>query len=404
MQLTNTKTFNSSKVDQLNKVNGSSKLEQFSNNVANNNANNVINNSVDSKLSNHEIINITENVRDEMTAGIEPITILRNSAKNSSNKKFAAILNAIATKIENGHSFTEAINSFPKAFPEFYRALIAAAEQTGNWTSAKAKGKPGILDMILSQLKRDEKVRSKVTSAMLYPAFILGIISLALLILTFFVLPKMRDFFTALDMEKNLNFASRALLATGDFIAAYYYAIPVVLIAAALAVVLFWRTAGNRLWQEHCFNFYLIGKTIKKLTVANNFSLLATLQEAGLPAAETVRILANTNTNKFVKVGLEEAYKKVLAGKNFSENIRDSHPVFINEPYQVLSSAERTGNLSDRPATYAQSLFNRVEEEIDNLIAIIPSVLLVFVGIIVAFIVVAFYGSFFGAIGQLSGY
>ena len=359
---------------------------------------------LDAKIPSFCLINLTENLRDEIAAGLEIIKILRNTAKHTSNKKFAAILIAIAEKIEHGHSFTEAISGFPKAFPEYYRALIAAAEHTGDWTTSTKSGtdRPGILDLILSQLKRDEKVRSKVKTAMAYPTFILGFIAVAVLILTFFVLPKMRDFFSALDMEKNLNFASKSLLAVGDFITAYYYSLPFALLGAALGLIFIWRTVGRHAWQMNCFDIYLIGKTLKKLTVAESFALFATLQRAGVSAAESLKIIVKATVNPIVAKGLMKAYEDILAGKNFSESIRDAHWIFRDEPYQVISSAEKTGKLDERPLSYAQSLFNKVEEEIDNLIAIIPSVMLVLVGIVVAFIVIGFYGSFFGAIGQLS--
>ncbi len=362
---------------------------------------------LDSKTSSYDKISLIENLRDEISAGIDVIKTIRNTAKHTSNKKFAAILSNIANDLDNGHNFAEAINKFPKAFPDYYRALIGAAEATGDWTSSTENGveKPGILDLILAQLKRDEKIRSKVKTAMAYPTFILGFICLVLLLITFLVLPKMREFFSALDMEKNLNLASRGLLAVGDFIAAYYYSIPVVLTAAVLAGIFAWRTVGRSLWQKHCFDIpYLLGKTIKKIVIAETFALLATLLKAGITASEALRIIIKATTNPFVRDGLKIAHGHIQSGKNFSENIRDAHPIFQEEAFQVISSAEATGKLSERPLTYAQSLFNKAEEEIDNLIAIIPSVMLIFVGFIVALIAIGFYGSFFGAIGQLSGY
>lgn len=358
------------------------------------------------KVDNYEKMALIENIRDGMSAGIEISKSLRSTAENSSNKVFADILSHMANEIDNGHAFTYAINLFPKTFPEYFRALIAAAEATGDWTSSTENGveKPGILDLILIQLKRNEKVRSKVKGALAYPMFILGFVGLALLLITFFVLPQMRDFFSALDMEKNLNFASKSLLVIGDFIATYYYSIPVALIAFVLGIIFFWRAAGRTIWQKYCFDIpYILGKTIKKITLAETLSLLSTLIRAGVNATDAIGIIIRATTNPFVVTGLERAYNDIQGGRNFSESIRDAHPIFEKEAFQVISSAETTGQLDKRPFTYAQSLFNKAEEEIDGLIAILPSIMLVFVGFIVGFIVIAFYGSFFGAFGQLSG-
>ena len=362
---------------------------------------------LDVEISNYDRMNLIENFRDELGAGIEMIKTIRNTARYSSNKRFVAILNHMANQIEQGYKLSEAINQFPKAFPEYYRALLSAAEETGDWTGSNENGvtKPGILDLILAQLKRDEKIKSKVKTALAYPTFILGFIGVVLLLITFIVLPKMRDFFSALDMEKNLNFASKSLLVVGDFIEAYYYSIPVVLIAAILAIIFIWRTVGRSIWQQYCFDIpYLLGKTIRKITLAETFALLSTLLGAGVGATEALKIVIKATTNPFVAQGLKRAYDYIQKGRNFSESIRDAHPIFQQEAFQVISSAEATGKLDERPLTYAQSLFNKAEEEIDNLIAIIPSVMLIFVGIIVAFIAIGFYGSFFGAIGQLSNY
>lgn len=361
---------------------------------------------IDVTISNYERITLIENLRDEINAGIEITKTIRNTAENSSNRRFTAILNSIAEEVENGHSLTDSINLFPNAFPEYLRAMIAAAEESGDWTSSTENGveKPGILDLILTQLKRDEKIKSKIKSAMMYPSLILILIVAAMLLITFLVLPRMREFFTALDMEKNLNFASRSLLTMGDFIEAYYYSIPFVLAAIALGVMFFWKVIGRTLWQKHCFDAYILGKTLKKLVVAETFALLATLIRAGLPATHALKIIIKATTNPFVKNGLDYSYGKIQAGQNFSKSIKEAHHIFEKEPFQVLASAQETGNLDERPMTYAKNLFNKAEEEIDALIAVIPVVLLVFVGIIVGFIVIAFYGSFFGAIGQLSGH
>ncbi len=352
----------------------------------------------DKKVSGDVLLNFTINFKDEYTAGQTVQDILKNSVKTTENKDFKAILESVYSFVEQGKSLPDGLNEYPKCFPLSFRSLFSVANATGNWTEKKGENgtKRGILDLIILQLEREGNIRSKFVSALIYPSIILGFVVLALVLITYFVLPQLRDFFAGMNISKDkLNFATKSLLFMGDFIEKYYWSIPIAVGIGVLAFIGFWRAVGKSIWEENQLNFRIIGKTLRKITLAEVFSLLSILLEAAIPADEALRILGESCSNRPVKRAIEQVYEKVLFGRNFSESFRDTHEIFQGEPFNVLSSAERSGTLDSRPALYAESLLRKAENEIERLISVFPYLLLGVVGAIVGVIVVGFYSSFF---------
>ncbi len=352
----------------------------------------------DKKMKGDVLLNFTINFRDEYAAGQPTQEILKNSIQTTSNKDFKAILQSVYASIEQGKTLPDALNEYPICFPLFVRSLFSIANEIGNWTEKKGEKatKRGMLDLIIQQLERDGNIRSKLVSAMVYPSIILGFVALALVLITYFVLPQLRDFFIGMNISTDkLNFSTKALLLMGDFIQKYYWSIPIGLAVIVLAAIGFWRTTGKTIWEENQLNFRVIGKTLRKITLAEVFSLLSILLEAGIPANQALEILGSSCSNKPVSRAIKNVHEKTLIGKNFSESFRDAHEIFKGEPFNILSSAERSGTLDSRPALYAESLLRKAETEIERLISVFPYILLGLVGGVVGVIVIGFYSSFF---------
>lgn len=357
---------------------------------------------LDKLLKSNGLITMTENLIDGLDSGLAPVTIIEQMVVDDSH--FSKLMAAVSIKLRAGQKLSDALKCFPNATPEYYRALIEAAEISSNWTAKDRENpnsKPGILDLLLIYLKRDAKIRTKIAGAMIYPSLIMGFLVLAVLIITFYVLPRLKEFFIVLDLTKNMNFATATLLAVGEFTENYYWAVPVgILLAIALAIV-FWRSGGKELWHKYQFDMYVIGKTIKKIALAEIFSLFSTLHSAGIAPQQSLQIIAKSCRNNILAKAIATATDKLYQGKTLSESLRTSHPIFENETFQVIHSAEVTGNLDVRPLRFSQNLFMKAEIEIDALISTIPAIMLGLVGVGVGFIVIGFYGAFFSSLGGL---
>ncbi|MFY9224170.1 MAG: type II secretion system F family protein [Blastocatellia bacterium] len=396
-------------MDKINNNLGRSIKTNVKQNINSSTSTNAINfSNLDKPFSIGQLIIFTETFADEFAAGIAINKILGTIADNSSNKRFATVIRIVQQKVEAGYTLSEALDNFPNTFPQFVRALFKSAEVSSNWTASKNEAgettKPGVLDLLLVYLKRNEKIKIKLASAMIYPSVVLFFIIICSAIIAFMVLPGLREFFIGLGIEKNLNFATSTLLLVGDFITNYYYTIPVVLVGLGVGLILLWKARLNIMWQKHQFDVYLIGKILRKLTVAEIFSLFATLQEAGITPQQSLQIVANATRNIFVKEALVNTRAKLYEGKLLAESLKNSHSIFGGDTYQILHSAEETGKLSTRPLTYAQTLFSKAEVEIDNLMSVVPMAMLGVVGMVIAFIVIGVYSAFFGIIGTLSNH
>lgn len=354
------------------------------------------------RLKSASIITMAENLADGINSGLAPVDIIEQMIVDNSH--FSMLMAAIATKLRAGQKLSEALACFPDATPEYFRALITAGEVTCNWTTEDKENpnsKPGILDLLLIYLKRDAKIKTKIAGAMIYPSLIMGFLVLAILIITFYVLPRLKEFFIVLDLTKNMNFATATLLAVGDFTEKYYWAIPVAFVLAIGLAIAFWRSGGKELWHKYQFDMYIVGKTIKKIALAEIFSLFSTLHAAGIPPLQNLQIVAKASRNSVLAKAIADATNKLYQGKTLCESLKTSHKIFEGETSQVIASAETTGNLDIRPLRFSQSLFAKAEIEIDNLIATVPAIMLGLVGVGVGFIVIGFYGAFFSSLGGL---
>ena len=161
---------------------------------------------LDKPLKSNSLITMTENLIDGLDSGLAPVTIIEQMVVDDSH--FSKLMAAVSTKLRAGQKLSDALKCFPNATPEYFRALIEAGELSSNWTAKDRENpnsKPGILDLLLIYLKRDAKIRTKIAGAMIYPSLIMGFLVLAVLIITFYVLPRLKEFFIVLDLTKNMN-------------------------------------------------------------------------------------------------------------------------------------------------------------------------------------------------------
>lgn len=357
-------------------------------------------------IKEEELLVFTESLRDMYEAGIPVSEVLIQLHHATVNKKFALAIRLLADDIENGKLLSEAMGRFPKVFGNDYRSLIRAAEQSGKWTRKRDKFgemKEGILDMLISYIKRRNSARSKVKSGLIYPAFIgVGIIA-TLLVFAFYVLPALKDVFAQLAPADSLGSLTKGMFFVGDIIEHYWWLFPVIISALVALAYFYWHSEqGKNWWMHYQLRMKALGPLFANIVLGESMWLMGTLFSAGLTPQETLDIIAQACRNDEIAKAILRAREYLFQGVTFCDALKKAHWLFDGQAYMVLSSAQKSGRLGVALQSYASQLFERIDQGVEHFIKMIEPVMLVLAGVVVGVIVIAYYGSISSLIGGLN--
>jgi len=346
-------------------------------------------------ISKIEKIGITKHLAVMLKSGItlsESIYNLADGAKSADTKK---ILNQIGQSINNGSSFNDALNKFPKIFDEFYRGIIRVGESTGRLDSSLA--------YLAEQMNLDYSIEKKVKGALMYPALVLSTTIALGAYISLFILPKLVDFFTA--FESKLPASTIFLLKTALFMKQYG-----VLVFSLLAIFIFVLTIAVQLntikpyWHNFILRLPLFGNLIKEREIARFSRNLGTLIKSGLPVFEALEITAKSQTNIAYRQAIEKLFTSLEKGKNIAEVIKNSVGSFLFPRLvsDMIAVGEKTGTIDESLIYVSQFYEEDIEETARNLTNILEPAILVIIGLVVAFMALAIISPIYqltGAIG-----
>lgn len=349
-----------------------------------------------------ELLRLTETIRDKAEAGFPIIQSLMDLEKIA-KANLKLVLQVLVNEMQNGKTLGESMKLFPKVFDPTYCALVSAGEESGRLTKkATSDGvRLGTLDLLIAHIKRTEKAKSKIKSALIYPSIIAGFVIAALLIFAFFILPSLKEVFIALNLDKNFGTMSRLFFALGDFVQAYWYMVPISLAFAALGIWQFWKVQGKQLWHHYQFKLPVVKSLFTKYVVAETFSLMSIVLSSGLTTYKGLAILEATTKNKEVAKAFDLTSEYLRQGKTLSESLKQAHYIFDDDTYQILDSAEKTGKLDDILSSNATRLYEHVDNEIETLIGLIEPACLAVAGVVVGYLVISYYGTISSALANI---
>lgn len=305
----------------------------------------------------------------------ESILILSKQART---KEFKKILQHILSQLDNGRSLANSLKKHNKIFDSLFISMIEIGEESGTLEEN--------LKHLAQQLEKSHDLRRKVKAAMIYPAIILvSTVGLGTA-LSVFILPKLIPLFRALDVK--LPLATKILLFIVNLI--QNYGIFVILGLASLIAI---SVLLSRLKPiKRCFHRFILVLPIVK-SISRNVNLayfsrtLATLLKSGIPIVNAMQITSGTLRNIIYQEALQKVSVSIQSGQAIGKNLKA--PLFPKITSRMISVGEKTGNLEESLFYLAQFYEKEVDEATKNLSTILEPILLVFIGLIVAFIAIA---------------
>ena len=334
------------------------------------------------KVKERDIIVFTRQFANMYNAGIPIVQGLDILTKQTENPTLREVIGIIKSDVESGMTLAEAMKRHPKSFDDLYVNLVAAGEAGG------------VLDAVLQRLavyiEKAMKLKKKVKGAMIYPAVVMSIAILVVAIIMIFVIPIFAKIFG--EMGVKLPLPTLIVVAISNFLAGIG---GLILLAALIATIVGFRmyrkTEGGRMETDKMLlKVPIIGELIRKVTVARFTRTLGTLITSGVPILDGLEICAKSAGNKVIEKVVYEVRRDVTAGKTLAEPMT-RFPVFPPMVVQMISVGESTGSLDQMLMRIADFYDDEVDNSVANLTVLLEPILMVFLGVVIGFIVIALY-------------
>ena len=330
-------------------------------------------------LSARDLALVTRQLATLVQAALPIEEALRAAAAQSTAAKIKSMLLAVRARVLEGHSLAAALREYPSAFPELYRATVAAGEHAGHLGL--------VLDQLADYTDQRQQSRQKIQLALLYPV-ILMVASLAIVVLLLgYVVPDVVKVFVNTGQE--LPALTRGLIATSDVVKNWGWLIVLGLVGAFLAMRAALRDPALRLrWHAFILRIPLIGRLSRATNTARFASTLAILTRSGVPLVEALSIAAAVIANLRIRERVVEAAQKVREGSSLTRAL-DATGEFPPMMLHMIASGEKSGELDQMLARTARNQENDLAAQVSLLVGLFEPFMLVFMGAVVLVIVLA---------------
>ena len=314
-------------------------------------------------------------------AGLPLVQCLEILASQTENKTLSTTVAQLRVDVEAGSTYADALKKHPKIFDDLYRSLVAAGEAGG------------ILDTILNRLSRHiEKtmaLKSKIKSAMVYPSVIVVVAALVVTILLVWVIPIFAQMFS--DFGGTLPAMTQIVIGLSTFAQHYWWMIGTVMIGIFFALKWWYGTPGGRsIIDALLLKAPVVGDLIRKSAVAKFTRTLGTLISSGVPILDGLAIVSKTAGNVVIERAIMTARQSISEGKTVSEPLGTSK-VFPPMVVQMIAVGETTGALDAMLGKIADFYDEEVDAGVSKLTALLEPALMVFLGVVIGFLVIAMY-------------
>jgi type IV pilus assembly protein PilC len=333
-------------------------------------------------VSRKQLVLFTRQLSTLQDAGLPILRSLQILEQQQKPGLLKAIVGGVADEVEAGGSLSDAMGKYPKAFDKLYTNMIAAGEAGG------------VLDLILARLadfmEKAARLKKKVIGAMIYPAVVItiavGIVSMIMIV----VIPKFKKIFE--DFKLKLPGPTQLLIDISDFMAnnGWMY-----VVASPFIFALAWRLiriseGGRYATDVILLKVPILGSILSKTSIARFTRTLGTLISAGVPILEAINITKETCGNEVYSRALVKVHDAIREGESMAEPLKATKvcdTIVVN----MIDVGEETGDLDKMLIKVADNYDSDVDVLVASLISILEPVMVVVLGVIVGFIVIALF-------------
>ncbi len=317
-----------------------------------------------------------------LNAGVDLVRALSSLQKQFSGTALGPILARVQVAIQRGSTLEDAFAKEPQAFGPMFINMIKVAETRG--------GVPETLRMLSHHYESRQRLIRQARSAMIYPVIVLSLASIVVAGVTIFLLPKFADFLKDIAGKAALPVASQMLMAISDFVHVIgWWLIPVVMVATPFLLVRAYKTtAGKATMDRIALRLPVLGKLCRMLDMTRFARTLSVLLDAGVDIGSSIDLTADVMRMTPIRNAVRDSREKVMAGSELSKTL-DRTRQFMPDVIAVMTSGEETGKLPEALVHLADDYDEQIEVMVASLSHLIQPIMMVILGGIVFFIILA---------------
>lgn len=329
--------------------------------------------SASGKVSPEELVLFTRQLYALTKAGVPIIRALTGLAESSNNETLSLILQDISDQLVSGSDLASAFRHHPKLFSAIYISMIHIGESTGNLDHA--------LIRLVEHLEMERETRKRVKSALRYPIMVVSAISIAMVVITMFVIPSFASVFTKLGAD--LPFATLILIGISNFMQNWWHVLLGGLILGFFSFNNFVKTDDGAVWWDRVkLKIPLLGSIFERVALARFSRSFSMMLSAGVPILSTLSIVAGSVGNRYIGRAITSMGSGVERGERLTNTAMQTG-LFTPLVLQMMSVGEETGAIDKLLDEVADFYEQEVDYELKQLADSIEPILLVFLGALV---------------------
>ena len=294
----------------------------------------------------------------------------------ASSRAFRSILGSIVNDIRSGGSFSQAVSKYPKAFDEIYSRTIAVGEESGNLEV--------VLERMADYIEKKIAVAQKVKKALTYPAIVMGVGMVVVILLITVVMPQLLGMFTAMSVE--LPLPTRILIAITELF--NNYMLYIIVAGAALGALLVWMTkqpTGRRMLDHARISMPILGPPALMSELGRFARTLSVMIGTGLKLQETMEMLPQATPNMVFRDALNKVNERLLLGEGLSDPM-SRISLFPPLMVQMVAVGEESNTLDFTMGVVADFFETAAEEKTATMVGMIGPLSTIGIALMVGFI------------------
>lgn len=324
-----------------------------------------------------------------VASGMPMLRSLHTLEEQTQDDRIKEAIGGVRADIEAGSTLEQAMARHPEVFDRLYRAMVRSGEESGRLEDA--------LDRIAYQVEKTDALRRQVKSAMMYPALIFGFAMVVLVAIVAFVIPVFVGIFEEIGEENPeastaLPLPTQICVTASNALTGYWYILFPLTIAAFVGFFRWKRTeSGKAIWDRFILKLPMqVGDVIQKVALARWSRTFSGSVSAGVPMLQAIKLTGDTAGNIVLENAMEDVYGSVKRGGSIAKPIQE-HDIFPPMVGHMVAVGEETGQLETMLAKVADFYETEVDAKVKALTSLIEPIMIVFIGGIVGFIVIAMY-------------
>lgn len=331
------------------------------------------------RLSRKDIEAFTRELGNLLAAGLSLSRALKILSRESSKPAAKKLWQDVHDNVANGTSLADALRQWPKYFSSIYIAMVQAGE-TG-----------GFLELVLEQIanfrSREQDLKSRVQSALIYPIILTVLALFILLFLLVYFIPRFSSIFA--EFGGTLPALTQGIVATSEFVMKYW-----LFIAGAITLIVLMvrsylqREEGKAAFEKWILEVPVFGQLTARFAFVRFARMLGTLMNAGVPLLTALHVAKEAIGNRTLADTVNDSIEKVRKGVSLSQGLRECPKLFSGSNIEMISVAEESSRLGEELARLAEVNETELDRNLKTVVAFAEPAMLFFMAAFVGTIVI----------------